>query len=94
MFGVLIIKTEKDLITTDDGSLAPSIGCSKLSKIFQGTDHFPGGELVRDYLFVHAEGVAYFAASLYIYRMFSYPQPGRRPMACSYTPARQVISTP
>jgi len=39
----------------------------------------PGGELVRDRLFVHTEGMAYFVAALYIYRKFPYSQPGDAP---------------
>lgn len=43
-----------------------------------GVDQIPGGELVRDRLFVHIS-VAYFAAHLHICRQFPYPQPGDAP---------------
>jgi len=67
-------------------SLESSV-CLRLPEVWSfltpGVDRFPSGELVRDRLFVHPEGMAYFRLPCRPTGRSPIRNPGTRPIACS-----------
>lgn len=82
MFVFIIFSGIFGLAATNDASLASVVFVflpfSRSSET-PGIDRFPRSELVRYHLFDQPGGMAYFTATLYIYRAFPYPQLGDAP---------------